>query len=68
MNYTTSDEQSTWSEIAAHISAFEGQPISRARCQQVANKALKKLAIGLADIPEIRDWAIESGVELPGAN
>ena len=68
MTHTTSHDQATWTEIAAHISAFEGEPISRARCQQVANRALKKLAIGLADIPEIRDWAIESGVELPGAN
>tara|TARA_R100000458_G_scaffold25185_1_gene22691 strand:- start:5494 stop:5700 length:207 start_codon:yes stop_codon:yes gene_type:complete len=68
MTHTTSHDQSTWTEIAEHISAVEGEPISRSRCQQVANKALKKLAIGLADFPEIRDWAMEAGVELPHAD
>jgi len=68
MTHTTSEDQKTWNEVAAHISAFEGFPISRSRCQQVAEKALKKLAIGLSGFPEIQDWAIEAGVEIPSAD
>lgn len=67
MTDTTSHDQATWDAIAAHISAFEGTPISRSRCQQVAVRAMKKLAIGLAEYPEVRDWAMEAGVELPNA-
>ena len=41
----------TWTEIAKRISIIEGKPISRARCQQVANKALKKLKVTMSKDP-----------------
>jgi len=54
----------TWTEIAHHISIVEGKPISRARCQQVAKSALKKLGALLQDDPMVRDWARENNVEI----
>ena len=44
---------------------MEGKEISPARCQQVAEVALKKLRNELLDDPLVRDWAIDAGLIRP---
>ncbi len=61
---TKERHQPTWGEIAQHISMVEGKPISRSRCQQVAESALKKLSVLLQDDPDVLDWARENNVEV----
>lgn len=54
-----------WHAIADRIGMMEGKPISRERCRQVAEKALKKLRNALEEDPLVRDWMIENGYMRP---
>lgn len=56
----TPEDPWTWDEIAKRISKIEGKEISRARCQQVADRALYKLRELLKDDPQVLDYWIDN--------
>lgn len=54
-----------WWRIALHLSEAEGQPISRARCQQVGADTLDKLKWKILQDRTLREHVIDNGLYDP---
>ena len=54
---------STWQEIADHLTVIEGHTVSHQAACDSGNRLLRRLKHQLIAIPEVRDWLIEQGID-----
>ena len=61
---TRSTGNYTWREVAAHLTVIEGHSVTHQSACESGKRLLKRLRSRLLEIPEVREWLKEQGIDV----
>ena len=65
---TRSTGNYSWRAIAAHLTVIEGHSVTHQSACESGKRLLKRLRSRLLEIPEVREWLKEQGIDVEDTN